>query len=235
MITETDALLLRKVDVRESDLVITLFTETLGKVSALARGARRSRTRFAGSLEPLHTLRAELTSPRRGDLFDLSGLRLERTRLNLTASLARMNAAGRVLSWVQKAAPDRQPERSVYRTLTHTLDALDAPGKDFPLQATLAGAGLRLCVAFGWGLDFDSCVGCGNARPLNKAAHVDAARGGVVCSSCGTGGTLLDAALLGALSRAQRDADVALDDTASELALTLVERVLVAHGDLKPR
>jgi DNA repair protein RecO (recombination protein O) len=234
VITETNALLLRKVDVRESDLVVTLFTDALGKVSALARGARRSKARFAGSLEPLHTLRAELTNPRRGDLFELSGLRLERTRLNLTASLARMNAAGRVLSWVQKAAPDRQHEPSVYRALTDTLDALDAPGKDPPLQATLAVAGLRLCAAFGWGLDFDNCVGCGNARPFNKSARVDAARGGIVCSSCGTGGTLLDAALLGTLSRAQRDA-VALDETASELALTLVERVLVAHGDLKAR
>ena len=41
-------------------MIVTLFTEELGKIAALARGARKSSRRFAGALEPMHTLRVTL-------------------------------------------------------------------------------------------------------------------------------------------------------------------------------
>ncbi|HEY5376881.1 MAG TPA: recombination protein O N-terminal domain-containing protein, partial [Polyangiaceae bacterium] len=51
------ALLLRRVEYGESDLVVTLLTDSIGRVSALARGARKSVKRFGGVIEPMHTLR----------------------------------------------------------------------------------------------------------------------------------------------------------------------------------
>ena len=56
----TLALLLRRTPYRDADLVLSLFTEQLGQVSALARAARKSQRRFGGSLEPFHTLHLEL-------------------------------------------------------------------------------------------------------------------------------------------------------------------------------
>ena len=61
----TRAVLLRQVDTGESDRVVTLLTEELGKVSAIARGARKSRKRFGAALALFVLAEAELD----GDLL----------------------------------------------------------------------------------------------------------------------------------------------------------------------
>lgn len=235
MIVRTRALLLRKVALRESDLVVTLFTEQLGKVSALARSARRSKTRFGGSLEPFHVLVAELDTRKGGDLLELREARLEQPRIALTESLPRLHAAGRALAWVRKAAPERQPEPAAYRALSDFLDALDQLSDDGGVGSVLAITGLRLLSAFGWGLIFDHCVGCATARPPGKPAHVDPARGGVVCSACGAGGLLLEASLLTALAGVDSDSPIPstpLREVDAEAVLRLVERTLTVHGNV---
>ena len=67
----TRALLLRRVDYAESDLVLSLFTVELGRISALARGARKSRRRFGGVLEPMHTLEVTLDERPSSELYIL--------------------------------------------------------------------------------------------------------------------------------------------------------------------
>ena len=51
---------MRVVPYGEADAVLTLFTERLGRVAALARGARKSGKRLAGVLDPMHTLKVAL-------------------------------------------------------------------------------------------------------------------------------------------------------------------------------
>ncbi|HEV8244483.1 MAG TPA: recombination protein O N-terminal domain-containing protein, partial [Polyangiaceae bacterium] len=53
---DSEALVVRRVEYGDSDLVLGLFTQKLGRISALARGARRSQRRFGGALEIIHTL-----------------------------------------------------------------------------------------------------------------------------------------------------------------------------------
>ena len=56
----------------EADAVITLFTEQLGKVAAMARGARKSKRRFAAALEPMHTVQVTLDERPGAELFGLA-------------------------------------------------------------------------------------------------------------------------------------------------------------------
>ena len=95
---ETEALLLRRVELGETDLVLTLFTQKLGRISAIARGARRSTKRFGGALEPFFTLRVRLEERPRSELFSLSEASLLRPRLGLLSELSRLEVAGRALS-----------------------------------------------------------------------------------------------------------------------------------------
>ena len=71
----SDALVLRLVDYRESDRIVTLFTQELGVLGAIARGARSSRRRFAGALEPYAIVRVELTQTR-SELWTLEAARM---------------------------------------------------------------------------------------------------------------------------------------------------------------
>jgi DNA repair protein RecO (recombination protein O) len=87
------ALLLRRVPYGEADLVVTLFTEPLGRVAAVARSARRSSRRFP-ALEPMHLLRVGLELVPGRELGMLTEASLERPRLGLTAWRLRDKRSG---------------------------------------------------------------------------------------------------------------------------------------------
>jgi DNA repair protein RecO (recombination protein O) len=218
----TLALLLRRVEHGESDLVLSLFTESLGRVSALARAARKSRKRFGGALEPFQTLSVDVDEPVTGELFLLREAGIDTPRVALLSDLARMDAAGRALAWVRTAAPPRTPEPGVWAALTTLLDRLNEPG-DVDARRVLAEQGLALLAAFGWGLDLERCVRCGRPCEPGRPALVDAARGGLVCRACGGARLRLEGAQRARLARGR------LDPTDVDVALDLVERALRAH------
>ena len=225
------ALLLRRVEYGESDLVVTLLTDTIGRVSAMARGARKSAKRFGGVIEPMHTLRIAYDDRSGAELVVLREAKLARARPFLVTSLERMQAAGQALNWVRKAAPPRTPEPEVWAAMETLLDHLGDPEDTLSPRARLAATGLQLLSAFGWGIDFERCVSCGKEPAEGQAAAVDAARGGLVCRECGGARRRLSGserlALLGAVTGGT------LDDESAALALELVEQALKTHGGIE--
>jgi DNA repair protein RecO (recombination protein O) len=226
----TRALLLKRVEYGDADLVLTLFTEKLGRVSALARSARRSQRRFGGSLEPLHTLEVRLEDRPKNELSLLREARIVTARSALTTSLERMKAAGRALGWVRSAAPAHTPEPELFAALEALLDELASPDA-VEANRALGASGLHLLSALGWGLDLERCVRCGKPCPPDITALVDPARGGLVCRSCGGARIRLDPKARVRLGRAAASGDPrALEPPDAELALALVEHVLAAHA-----
>jgi len=74
----TRALVLRTFDQGESDRVVHLYTRTLGRVGAIAKGARRSKRRFPGTLEILSVVEVRLVDPPRAALMRLESAKLAR-------------------------------------------------------------------------------------------------------------------------------------------------------------
>ena len=230
----TRALVLKRTEFGDADLVLSLFTESFGKISALARGARKSSKRFGGSLEAMHTLELRLEERPASELFSLREARIEVPRMGLTGSLERLQAAGRALSWVRSAAPARTPEPELWEEITTLLDRLAARDDALDPALLLAISGLRFLSLLGWGLDFERCVRCGKECPPDQPALIDPAKGGLVCRSCGGARQRLDAALRARLARAARDGDpAALEAADAKVALDLVERVLHAHAGIE--
>ncbi len=228
----TDALLLRRVEYGEADLVLTLLTQKLGKVSALARGARKSARRFGGALEPMHTLAIQLDERPGAELYALTEARLKTPRARILESLACLEAAGKALSWARRAAPPRTPEAAPYAVLQTLLDRLQGPGVESP-RVALAEAGLSLLVALGWGIDLERCVRCGKQAAPTQSASVDAARGGLVCRDCGGARWRLSGAARGHLRRAAAGETAVLSEAESASALDLVEAALGAHAGIE--
>lgn len=229
----TEALLLRRVDYGEADLVLTLLTEKLGKVSALARSARKSMKRFGGSLEPMHTLALELDERPSAELFTLLEAKLKTPRPKILGSLAAMEAAGKALSWARRAAPPRTPEEAPYTVLTTLLDRLAEAPTPEAVSIALAEAGLCLLSAFGWGIDFERCVRCGRQALPTQSASVDAARGGLICRSCGGARLRISAATRERMARAARGEIGVLTGAEAPSALSIVEAALGAHAGIE--
>jgi DNA repair protein RecO (recombination protein O) len=229
---ETAALLVRGVPYGEADLVATFFTETDGKVGAIVRGARRSTKRFGGALEPMHELAIVLEDKGR-ELCVLKEARLARTRIGLTSDLEAMEAAGRALRWVRHLCPVRTPEPAAWARLRSLLDLLDARGAA-PAAQHLATFGLLLLADVGYALDWERCVRCGRPCPANRPAMIDAAGGGLVCTTCGGARRTVSADVRDVAARAQRGEDAAMTVGQANAILAIVDDALAAHTDFDP-
>lgn len=229
----TEALLLRRVEYGESDLVLTLLTQKLGKVSALARGARKSSKRFGSALEPMHTLAVELDERPGAELFTLLEARLHVPRAAILSSLSAMEAAGKALGWIRRAAPPRTPEPAPYAMLITLLDRLTAARSAEACAVALAEAGLSLLTELGWGIDFERCVRCGRQAAPSQSASVDAVRGGLICRSCGGARLRLSAEARQRMAGAAAGTTHLLTPEDAPDALLLVEAALGAHAGIE--
>jgi DNA repair protein RecO (recombination protein O) len=244
----TAALVLRRTPYREADLVVTLFTESIGQISALARAARKSQRRFGGGLEPFHTLAAELDEAPGSELMTLTSARVETARTHLYGHLEGMEAAGKFLSWIRQASPAHTPEPLVWQLAIACLDRLNAASAAPPERAIAASAGsqpvrssptlilatfgLQLLAASGWRLELEHCVLSGARCPDGKSAMVDPERGGLVSRAEGGAPFLVSGPARARLIAAEDGQIDALDEEDSALGLELVERCLRAHAGL---
>lgn len=232
--SSTAALVLRRTEYRDGDLIVQLFTETFGRLSALARNARRSRRRFSGSLEPFHLLNVRIQAGR-SELFTLLEASIQKARSRLLVDLERLEVAGTALSWVRSAAPDHTPEPELFRVVNRLLDRLDAPQGERSPRLELAECGLGLLRALGWGLSFDHCVRCGRPCQAGHKAMLSPALGGLVCRACGGGELLLsgdERHRFGSSAAGAGSFLIAGDD---RLALRMIEQALRSHGGIDVR
>jgi DNA repair protein RecO (recombination protein O) len=223
--------LVRKTPVRDVDLIVELYTEAAGSVSAVARGARRSSKRLS-ALEPMHGLAVSLEIAPARELATLSEAALERPRLALTSSLARMDAAGHALRWLRRASPPRSPEPAMWRAINALLDALDDPAIDAVRAPGLcAAAGLTLLTIAGWGLELERCVRCGKPCPPGARAVIDVRAGGVVCSRCGGLGPQVGSALRAMMIAATSgDTGALAEPQDAREVIAICDAALEAHG-----
>ncbi len=231
---ESEALVVRTVEVGETDVVATLVTEQAGKVSLVVRGARRGSRRVGGALEPVHTI-GVLFEDKGAELCTLKEARIVRLRSAVVANLDALDAAGVALRWARHLFPPRTVEPAGWRVLVDLLDWLDetdGPGASAerpPPRSELARAGLAMLAAVGYALEFGQCVVCGRVCPEGRAAFIDPARGGLVCRACGGSHSVLTAEVRAAARALSAGGPAALDDRLAQGVLDLVERAMAAH------
>lgn len=241
---DSAALLVRSVPYGEADLIATFFTRENGKLSAVVRGARKSTKRFGGALEPIHELMITLEDKGK-ELCILKEARIQRARMGIASRLEAMEAAGQALRWIRHLCPARTPEPDAWRSLEKLLDALDelprhadATDADATLariaRQNLAAFGLRLLTDMGYALELDRCLRCGRPCPEGRSAFVDAAGGGLVCTSCGGARRTLSGELRALASRAQRGEAVSLSWEHAGEIVDITEEAMAAHVGFDP-
>jgi DNA repair protein RecO (recombination protein O) len=223
---DSEAFLLRAVPYGEADVIATFLTRAHGKIGAIARGARRSKKRFPGVLEPLSTVTVRVDDRGR-DLGTLKEGRIVVARPRITEDLDALDAAGKALRFARELCPAKTPEPEVFAALTDLLDALDAKRH---AKHALVRFSFALLAGVGYGLELSRCVRCGKPRPRERSAYLDAAKGGVVCSSCGGGPYVLTASLADAAERLTAGEDVELDAAHCETLLRVAEDAIAAHS-----
>ncbi|MFT3771139.1 MAG: DNA repair protein RecO [Minicystis sp.] len=224
----TEALLVRSAPFGDADVVVTFLTEARGIVSAVARAARKSSRRFP-ALEPMHLLRIGMEERAGSELSSLVESAIARPRLGIVHDLDRLEAAGTALRWARRAAPPHHPEPALWQEINAFLDRLDVTEPGPPPRALLAGAGLRLLSAIGWGLDLARCVRCGKVCEQGASASLDPAEGGLICRACGGARLLLRGERREKLLAASLGEAVEMDAEDVKAALEIIDAALAAH------
>jgi DNA repair protein RecO (recombination protein O) len=191
----TDGIVLQTWNLGEHDRLITLFTRELGRLAAVARGARRIRSRFAGALE-LFTWGEAVGFEREGRaLVRLDHFDIRRPFRRLREDLECLGQGARMIEAVARLTAERDAQPACFALLLRSLRALDAGAP--PARVQLAFA-LRLLDVLGHRPRLDRCGRCG--RPVStQGVAFDAAEGSVVCGQCRGGGPGLAPAVAAAL------------------------------------
>ncbi len=202
--------MLGRLPYRDADLIVTLLTREFGKVSALARGARRSKRRFGARLALFTVGDAELRKGR-GDLWTLSSYDVTRDFTKSAVDIAVMAHGSYGLELVRELSAAEQPDPEIFDLVVELFEVLSDRGAS---PSVLRVFELRLLRLVGLAPSLDRCVGCGTTEDLgDPGTTLDGIRGGVACPACrveGGASKPLSAEAL-ALLHAARDAGALVD------------------------
>jgi DNA repair protein RecO (recombination protein O) len=222
---KTEAIVLRSIRYGEADRILHLYTPRHGRIGAIAKGARRSRSRFGARLEPFFRIQLMLRIGR-GDLFTVTGVDTVDAHGTIRDDAATLDAAARACDAVARLFETPDPHPEVFALLANELSLLSSDRAHAKAANGLAFR-LKLLLAAGIVPQLGACAACGEREHLQGFS---AAVGGVVCNSCeATGFALHEESyrfLIGALARPLADVP-----DASERALRQAERAITETAD----
>jgi DNA repair protein RecO (recombination protein O) len=186
------AVVLRTYKLGEADRIVVLMTRSTGKVRAVAKGVRRTGSKFGSRLEPGSHIQVQLHEGR-GDLDIVTQTETIEPYRHIREDLSRLSRAASLLEAVDQLAQEREPTPRLYEMLVGGLRTID--DRNPPL--VVAAFYLKLLDVEGVAPELEMCIGCGDQDgPFFLASEA----GGVRCRPCGGGRPLTDEAL--AVSRA---------------------------------
>jgi DNA repair protein RecO (recombination protein O) len=206
---KTEAVVLRSMRYGEADRILHVYTPNRGRISAIAKGVRRTRSRFGGRLEPFFRLRMDLHEGR-GELLTVTGAQTVDAYPRLRGDARALDSAARACDAVGRLFETGEPHPGVFNLLCRHLALLDeqtagigsvgadrpddrsstteegsshppAPGGTAGGRAGALVFRLKLLLAAGLAPQLGACACCGEREHL---VGFSGAAGGVVCGAC---------------------------------------------------
>jgi DNA repair protein RecO (recombination protein O) len=170
-----EGVVLKTIKLGEADRIVTLFTRGHGKVRAVAKGIRKTKSRFGARLEPF--THVELLIYRGRNLDVITQADIVDSFRAMRSGLAGLTAAAALAETVDKLTPDRERALSTYTLLLGGLQALTAAGPGSVVPAFL----VKLLSLSGYHPQLGVCAGCGASEEMRFFSPV---MGGAICDVC---------------------------------------------------
>jgi DNA repair protein RecO (recombination protein O) len=180
---------LRTYKLRESDRIVVLHTAENGKVRAVAKGVRKTKSKFGARLEPMSHVRLLLYRGRELDI--VSQAEAVEPLSPMLSSLDRASQGLAVVEAVDQLSLEREPNPQLYRMLVGVLRTIATS----PSPLNVAAFYWKLLANEGMRPELDRCVRCGEAEPDVQFVAFDLNEGGVLCRSCRSGHAVSPGAL----------------------------------------
>jgi DNA repair protein RecO (recombination protein O) len=172
-----EGVVLKTIKLGEADRIVTLFTRENGKVRAVAKGIRKTKSRFGARLEPF--TRVGLLVYRGRSLDTITQADIIDSFDHVRRDYKRLTSASAMAEIVEKITPEREGAFTTYALLVGGLRALAEDKGGTVLPAFL----IKLLSVSGYHPELLACAGCGDRTFLGGFSP---ALGGAVCESCWT-------------------------------------------------
>jgi len=178
---KTDALVIRQTDFSETSKVVTFFTREFGKISAIAKGARRLKGPFEAAIDLLTTCRIVFIRKSTGGLDILTEAQLASRFRPAGRELFRLYAGYYVAELLCDLTEEYDPHPDLFDEACNTLQSL-AEGPD--ANRTAIRFELAVLREIGQLPAFDVCMGCGTPVTPSQTYGFWVSQGGLVCANC---------------------------------------------------
>jgi len=177
----TRGLVLNVSDHSESDKIVTLYSPDLGKVTGIAKGAKRSKKRFVNKLEEFSLLNIMYNPPKREGLFFLQEAELENAFLSLRTVYPRYVTAAFVNELTLRFTREHDPDPHIFSLLLWAMEGLEKGRNPLEICAFFL---LRILGTAGYQPVLDQCGFCGNSVTAGQQYFLHAGGGSLICRDC---------------------------------------------------
>jgi DNA repair protein RecO (recombination protein O) len=177
---ETEAIVLRSYRLGEADKIVSLLTRQWGRLRAVAAGARRPKSRYGGTLEPLSYVRLWLFERENRELLRMNSAELLESFFDMQKDYRVQVAAQYVAEVSERFLPEREVNERAFRLLLAVLRGLKRSGE---VNRPLAYFNYWLLRLGGFLPDLASCAACGRALG-NEPGYYGAGSEGLSCGAC---------------------------------------------------
>jgi DNA repair protein RecO (recombination protein O) len=229
---KTEAIVLRSMRLREADRIVHLYSSSRGRLGAVVKGVRRTRSRFGGRLEPFFRVRLVLYEGR-GELHTVTQAEAVEWYPRLRSHGVSLEAAGAACESVLRLFDEGDANPGAYNLLCHELQLLDSDPSSGG-AANLLSFRLKLLLAAGFVPELSACTHCAaeiSGISPEAAIFFSPAAGGLLCQECAGGdGFAFDRAALSFMATAL---GAPLKETPAATATTLMQVDRAVTGTLE--
>jgi len=177
-----EGIVLRTIKLGEADRIVTIFTQGHGKIRAVAKGIRKTTSKFGARLEPTSRVALQCYRGRELDVVTQAET-LEANRV-LREEYGLLTHAVPMLEAIDQVAQEREPNPSAYRMLTGALHTLAERRNPMVTPAFF----WKLLSLEGFHPMLDGCARCATETDIDELVAFDLQEGGTLCRACARGG-----------------------------------------------
>jgi len=177
----SDAIIMRTKEFGETDLLVTFFTPEQGQLKAVAKGGRKSRKRFANSLDVFSLVVLEYESRKEGTLPLLQSGKLVHAFPGIRSDYTRLSLASYMVELTEALFPLGVADKRAFDLLKNSLYALDRGHGEQEIIVPFEAGALALG---GYRINLERCCLCGRRYMGQGTAVFVRERGGIACMRC---------------------------------------------------
>lgn len=178
MLFKTEAVVLRKNKISESDVILTLFTRKSGKVRAVAKGGRKPKTKLSPASHPF--VFGEFIINKGANLDKISSIDIKETFYKIREDLMKLAYASYIVELCDIVIVEGVTNNRLFDTLIKTLSIITYKQEGYDLAKL--GFQLKLLDYSGFRPEVTRCVNCGNQNFQKLRFNIE--HGGIICDVC---------------------------------------------------